>query len=322
MQERTQAELIVKTVALHLAICMSAGHLMSLQQQSWKRSKSTIWQLSWLLAVSTHPLALVIDRSIRIGRLLLAKGTSRISLSYCVDSVLGVHAKTIGQDEGSSVPLIDVAFEDLQCLSAKKGLPWIGRLFVLLCLSVQAVGTLVLSGRRLHAGQMGDADIRIAWTAFGGLTINLMSAVIVLKGHRWTYVPAPNDTHPATQQAFSATSKQGVRMGIIARLITTGTILSSWYFRLHIRHTLGLALRRMPDEQNWSPYKRPDPGRSSLPFLVWLAWPVLIFHAQSTNGTVVLLVSLFHALSFPLEELATNKFTKWKDPLADTLYVF
>ena len=32
-------------------------------------------------------------------------------------------------------------------------------------------------------------------------------------------------------------------------------------------------------------------------------------------------ISLFHSLAFPIEKFARNYSHKWKDPLADTLYV-
>lgn len=334
MDDRTQTELIVKTIALHVAVLTSVGHLMSLQNRSWHRSRDTLWQLAWFIAVPTYPFATLVDRAIRIVRIAFSKGRFQVSLSYCFDSVLGLHVETPKREGHTSVALLSVPMRNLRVIPRKRGLPWIGRLVVLLCLMTQAVGTLILSGRRLQADQMGEVDIRNALTSLGGLLVHVMSVIIILRGNRWKYVPTQADTilAPVASPAPSSTGtkddmkpapRDDEKLGVVARLITTATILNCWYFRFHIRDTIGLAVDGVLNHEQYpTTFVRPDPGGSLLRYLVWLAWPAMIFHAQSEKGRVVLMITLFLSVGFPVEDLAKNQFPKWKDPLADALYVF
>jgi hypothetical protein len=311
MDDRTRTELIVKSIALHIAVLISAGHLMSLQKRSWNRTKDALGQLAWFIAVPTYPFALLIDRAIRVARLLFLEGRARLSWSYCLDGVLRLHVETRSETHPSSVALLAIL--------------GYGRLFVLFCLMAQAVGTLVLSGRRIRAGQMGDMDIRNAWMAFRGLVVQAMSAIIVLTGRRWEHIPRPLDATSSNANFRMVTIRNANQgdLGVVARFIVTTTVLSFWYFRFHIEDTIALivlgALYNKSDSVYSAHYY---PEQAVLSSLVWLAWPVMIFHAQRENAGTVLFVSLFRSVGFPIQELATKRFPKWKDPLADMLYVF
>jgi hypothetical protein len=325
MDDRTRTELMVKSIALHIAVLISAGHLMSLQKRSWNRTKDALGQLAWFIAVPTYPFALLIDRAIRVARLLFLEGRARPSWSYCLDGVLGLHVETRSETHPASVALLAIPCKELQKSAMKRGLLGYGRLFVLFCLMAQAVGTLVLSGRRIRAGQMGDMDIRNAWMAFGGLVVQAMSAIIVLTGRRWEHIPRPLDATSSNANFRMVTIRNANQgdLGVVARLIVTTTVLGFWYFRFHIEDTIALivlgALYNKSDSVYSAHYY---PERAVLSSLVWLAWPVMIFHAQRENAGTVLFVSLFRSVGFPIQELATKRFPKWKDPLADMLYVF
>ncbi|KAF2825401.1 hypothetical protein CC86DRAFT_467860 [Ophiobolus disseminans] len=162
--------------------------------RSWHRSRDTLWQLVWFIAVPTYPFALLIDRATQTASMAFSKGQPQISLSYCVDSVLGLHVDIPETNGRTSSPLLSVPGKDLRVMPQKRGLLWIGRLVVLLCLMTQTVGTLILSGRKFYPNQMGKVDIRSAWTAFGGLlVVHVISVILVLRGtgNRWNSQMAP-----------------------------------------------------------------------------------------------------------------------------------
>lgn len=182
---------------------------------------------------------------------------------------------------------------------------------------------------------MGETDIRNAWIAMGGLLTHVMSIAIVLRGNRWKHATRPVQAATTTSEnvkplAFPEKTPDRLKrlksgneseLGVTSRLIVTATILNCWYFRFHIRDTIMLAMTaRITQIQTSHP--RPNPGGALLPYLVWLAWPLVIFGAKIEKSKVVLLISLFLSVGFPIEELVKNSFSKWKDPLSDNLYVF
>ena len=200
----------------------------------------------------------------------------------------------------------------LSFLIAELGIGSWGRLAVLFFLTIQSSATLVLSARRMKADQMSEIDIRNAWVALGGVVVHLNSAAILLMHDRWRCLPGIAITTPSTP----LTAEE--RPGILARVVVTATILNCWYFRLHTRDMIGLTSNT---------YTRPSvasvpPSFMELPSFVWLAWPVILYHAQSERAIVILFVALFHSLGFPIEEVVKSEFTKWKDPLAENMYVF
>jgi hypothetical protein len=138
--------------------------LASLQNQSQKRSKAMLWQLAWFMAVLTYPTATLINRVLQCFRIVRQKGRQSTSLGYCIGGILGMHVEThamLGEDDGVDfMPLFEARPEDVRSVVQKRDWFWIGRMVVLAALMTQSVATLVLSGRRLNAGELGEVDIR------------------------------------------------------------------------------------------------------------------------------------------------------------------
>ena len=128
MDDRSQAELVVKTIAFHVAVLASVGHLISLQRQSWHRSRDTIWQLVWFIAVPTYPSALPVERAVQTAKIYISNKPARTSLSHCIDSVLGLHVEMSGGENGASIPLLAIPWQDLSRVSQKRKLALLGRL--------------------------------------------------------------------------------------------------------------------------------------------------------------------------------------------------
>ncbi|KAF2676259.1 hypothetical protein K458DRAFT_397146 [Lentithecium fluviatile CBS 122367] len=335
--ERTRVELIVKTLALHLAVISSAGHLTSLQNQSRRHSRATLWQLAWLIAVPTYPIATLVDRSIRCARMMRKEGRQSVSLGYCLGAVSGMHAEKRlvvagGEEHVESVPLIEVRVGDVRSIRQARDWVWIGRMVILLALMTQSVATLVLSGRRLNAEQLCEIDIRNAMMALGGLFVQLISAFILLRNERWEFIPGIEHAGP------SIGISHGEDLGIVATvLITLSTMVNSWYFRFHMKDTYAQVLKK-GDEQLYTfprglraldfgteqraPYLRLYHGRTNLPNFYWLIWPLLLYPAHQTGHLLALLISTFLSSSFVVEELVSRTFSTWKDPIAEKLYVF
>ena len=341
MTDRTVTELAIKTAALVIATTAAAAHLITLQSHSWSQPKKALWQLAWFVAVPTYSLALLLDRTYKVARLCFSKACPRLTLSYCIDAILGLHVEPIGEEEGVTIPLLDVSCEELREVTQPRNIQWFGRLFLLLCILTQSVGTIVLSVRRLQHFQMGETDIRNAWTAVGGTLVTSISIAIMLRNKRWEHAPIiqpGNSTNSTTRPSTQCKTRS--QPGVIGRLIITLTVLNTWYFRYQIVETFERA------RSTWVPAQ--SPGSSSLPYgkaygvwylrngytaryvksglvladFVWLLWPVMIFYVQQEHGEIVLLITFFHSLGFPIEEIARNAHNKWKDPIADLLYVF
>jgi hypothetical protein len=344
MEERTQTEVIIKTIALHVTVIASAGHLMSLQRQSNKRSKEMIWNLAWFIAVPAYPLGLFFDRLVQCFSLLLRKDRSPVSLSYCIGGLLGLHAVVQTMPSAGildSISLFDVPLRNIKKVRENRDAIWIGRYTILLFLMAQTVATLVLSGRRFKADQMSEIDVRNASVAFGGLIVQLLSACILFMNERWEYIQRPGGEFviphvPEPRQPPS----------VIMRIIVTASVLvDSWYFRYHIRDTYLIAFHDGLSYEYGSRYPlsavtheivtrdmsgpfipvalaRSDAARSLLPNLVWFVWPVMIYFVQKEQELLGLTVSALLAMSFSVEELVESGFSTWKDPLADALYVF
>jgi hypothetical protein len=347
----------VKTIALYLAVLAAAGHLISLQNQSRKHSKAILWQLAWFVAVPTYPIATLIDRVFRCANIIRQKGRQSVSLSYCLNRILGMHAEkrlAIGQDSVDSIPLLEARPEDVRSVSQKRDWFWTGRIIILMGLMTQSVATLVLSNRRLNAGHLGEIDIRNAMMAFGGLVVQLISACILLRSERWELIPGTIPPNAPTQPA------SGKNLGIIASLfIIVSTIVNSWYFRFHIRDTYN-QVRKKEDERLYNfpraldislsesdtnsyivdtylrqcsrstvprpssegTILRPSSGGTILPNVYWLVWLFILYPLHQTNQLLALLTSAFLSLSFVVEEMVLGNFPTWKDSLAEKLYVF
>jgi hypothetical protein len=347
MEERTQTEVIIKTLALHFAVIASTGHLMSLQKQSNKRSKEMLWNIAWFIAVPTYPMALFFDRLVQCLIILLRKDRPSVNLSYCVGGLLGLHAEVRmapNAEIHDTVPLFNVPLRNVKRVKEDRNAVWIGRYTVLLFLMAQTIATLVLSGRRFKEMEMCETDVRNASVAFGGLIVQLISASILLMNERWEYVHRPGEEFVVPHMA-------GLRQpssAIVRIILTISILVNSWYFRFHIRDTYMIAFhggltssygRSYPlskvttelysrDFYSQELYSRvyssgsSDVARSLLPNLVWFVWPVMIYFVQREQELLALTVSALLAMSFSVEELVESGFSKWKDPLADALYVF
>jgi len=333
MDGRTPTEVIVKTIALHIAVVASAGHLMSLQRMSTKSTRRIVRYFLWFLIVPTFPFAELADRFIRCARVLHGslRARSSVDVSYCLGGLLGVHAELRplpGIEQCASVPLFDVPIKDLRKVPQDRGWLWIGRYTVLLCLMAQSAATLVLSGRRLKADALSEVDVRNASVALGGVVVQIMSTCILLMNQRWEYEPSPTE---AAMISVVADDKQP--LSATTRLIvTTFILLNSWYFRFHIRDTYLLAIHTELNSY-YNPvyplsalatdvYQRSDTAKSLLPNFVWLAWPMMIYIVLENNEPLAFTISAVLSMSFPIEELAKGGMSKWKDPLSDALYVF
>jgi hypothetical protein len=243
----------------------------------------------------------------------------------------------IGQNVSGSNPLLEARPEDVRSVALKRDWLWIGRLTVLSALITQSVATIVLSARRLKAGSLSEIDIRNAVMALGGLTVQLISLFILLLSQRWEYIPA------AASSPVIWTNNNN-DLGAMAKIsIAASTMLNSWYFRFHIWDTYAQVLKREEEKELYTfprnlrplhndPYQNFPEGRhfylnengprfSLLPNLYWLVWLLLLYPAQSSQF-LSLLASAFLSLSFPIEELVSGGFYRWKDPLAEKLYVF
>lgn len=302
--------------------------------------KKALWQLVWLVAVPTYSLALLLDRSYKIVRLCCAKGHPHVTRSYCTDAILGLQVAQINDERGTSVPLLDVPCEDLREVTQARNIQWFGRLFLLLCALTQSVGTIVLSVRRLRHFQMGETDIRNAWTAVGCTLVSCISTAIMLRNTCWEHAPTiqPNDsnlTEPTTRHRLCA------EPGCIGKSIITLKVLKTWYFRCQIVETLERA------RSTWSPPQSPK-GRGDVPYgityghgilrngytiryvkrglalpdFVWLLWPIMLYYIQQEHGEIVLFIAFFHSVGFPSEEIARDAHNRWKDSIADLLNVF
>jgi hypothetical protein len=234
MEDRTRTEIIVKTLALQIAVIASAGHLASLQRQSKRHSKKVIWDIAWFVAVPIYPVALFIDRVVACADLVRQKGFRSVKLRYCVAGISGAHAElrtAVQQDKPDTAVLLSVSSEDVRRVPLARDWLWVGRLFLLLALTTQSTGTLILSFRRLKANQMGETDIRNAGMALGGLAVQLTSILILSLNERWEVTPEATlhiSQHNTTHK----------RPSIITKLLVTASmLLHSWYFRFHIRDT-------------------------------------------------------------------------------------
>jgi hypothetical protein len=270
-----------------------------------------------------------------------SKAYPRLTLSYCIDAILGLHVEPMDEDGGAKVPLLDVSCEELREVTQPRDVQWFGRLFLLLCVLTQSIGTIILSVRRLQRYQMGETDIRNAWTAVGGALVTSISIAIMLRNTRWEHAPTiqpDNSTNPTTRPSTRCRTRS--RPGFIARLIVTLTVLNTWYFRYQIVETFERA------KSAWIPPQSPGSegvpyGKTygvwilrngqtlryvktglTLPDFVWLLWPTMIYYVQQDHGEIVLLITFFHSLGFPIEEIAREAHNRWKDPIADGLYVF
>lgn len=242
----------------------------------------------------------------------------------------------------ASVSLLEVPFEEVRRVGRPKTVQWFGRFFVLLCVMTQSVGTIILSVRRLREFEMGETDIRNAWTALGGAIATTISIVIMLRNNHWKHTTSIQPGVPSISTTTRASQyKQFEDTGFIFKSIVTLTILNTWYLRYQICDTFERAMRSAtPLAHYMLCHRTRSPARSdvwvsrnaytvryvkpnlTLPDFVWIAWPIMIYHALQEHGHIVLLITFFHSLGFPIEEMARHTFNKWKDPLADALYVF
>jgi hypothetical protein len=240
-------------------------------------------------------------------------------------------------EDDDSVPLLEANLEDICRVPRERDWVWTGRTIVLMGLMVQSVATLILSYRRLHAGQLGEVDIRNAMMALGGVVVHLNSVYILVRNERWEFIPGavlPDTLHQMPDDND---------FGIVATLfVIASTILTSWYFRFHIEDTYTHVAKKKEDRLYVFPrtLKALD-GRTlgslatardtmwyqglsgtRLPSYYWLVWLLLLYHVHQNSQVLALLISVFLSLSFVVEEVVLGPASTWKDPLADKLYVF
>ncbi|KAI9854233.1 MAG: hypothetical protein M1813_001318 [Trichoglossum hirsutum] len=117
-QVRTRTELIIKTVAIHAAVLIAAGHLITLRKVSRRSRKAAYWQLAWFFVVPTLPIAEILDRLVGCVRLAWCYGRRYGDASYYTSAVLGVQvmAGSAGDDTGST-PLLEADYRSLQRVS-------------------------------------------------------------------------------------------------------------------------------------------------------------------------------------------------------------
>jgi hypothetical protein len=191
---------------------------------------------------------------------------------------------------------------------------WVGRLAALLLFVVQAVATLVLFGRRIRQGEVGELDLRNAIVALGGLLIQIQSIGILLMNSTWHYVD------DRTLRVQSRENNYGLFLSLC---LTFLLLLNSFYFRNHIVYTYARFLARATIVDpfygvNVSYYKTDD--FSSLSFM-WPIWVFLLFRGVSQSHITVC-IAAYLSLSFPIEEAIRGQFPKWVDPLAEKLFIF
>jgi hypothetical protein len=116
MEDRTLTDIIIKTLALHVAVVASASHLVSLQPQSKHHYKSTLWQIVWFIAVLIYSIVLLVDRVVACADLARQKGFRSANLRYCVAYLTGVYAElqpVVQKTDPDTVALLSVGPEDV-----------------------------------------------------------------------------------------------------------------------------------------------------------------------------------------------------------------
>jgi hypothetical protein len=94
------------------------------------------------------------------------------------------------------IPIDDIERERVQPRSRKYNILWTGRLFLLLALSAQFVGSLTLCLRaiRFRLGGVGnDLDLQNAQVIFGGLCATLNCVCITLLNRDWDKIPSVSE---------------------------------------------------------------------------------------------------------------------------------
>lgn len=240
MEERSRIEIIIKTLAIHIAVIASAGHITSLQRQSQKSIKSTLWQLAWFIAVPKYPIAIFVNHIVEIAIIVRQKGFQVVHLPYYIAGVLGVHAQLkseVFEEVSESIALFDVSPEDVRRVSLKRDCIWAGRLLLLLTVLTQSSATLLLCIRRLRASQMSEIDIRNGSVACGGVVIQFLSILILLRNERWEVTATAS-----SRVSHSIQTSRSPNPTILTKLlVTTSLLLSCWYFRFHIQDTFHIA---------------------------------------------------------------------------------
>ncbi|ORY16916.1 hypothetical protein BCR34DRAFT_597308 [Clohesyomyces aquaticus] len=323
---RTRTEIIIKTVALQVAVIAAAGHLNSLQNVSRKRWRAILWEMAWFIAVPMYHIAALLNRTVQCIGIIRRIGRRSVSVGYCVSGILGLHAThRTGHDDDKfdSLPLFSIPLEDVRRVRKDRGLFWVGRVVVLAASITQAVATLVLSGRRLSNGQLGEIDIRNAAVALGGLLVQLMGLAILLRSERW-------EINGDDVTTVLGVAQQREEHGLVSQIIMTASIVAtSWYFRFHILDT-SLIVMGVRDLSGYglgwdyplAAHSMHDMQSPSLPNFVWLMWVGLLHKVQRENGGFALVIGSFLSLSFSIQELVKADFTPWKDPLSERMYVF
>ncbi|KAF2113877.1 hypothetical protein BDV96DRAFT_601339 [Lophiotrema nucula] len=326
--ERTATEVIIKTVAIHIAVIIAAAHLTTIQRASREHTKALLWRLAWSMAVPTYPIASLLSRALRCAALIERRGRRSVNFRYCVAGILGVHAVAKSNADGQtdrSIPLLQADVKDVRRRPQKWTLVWLGRITVCIIFLTQAAGTLVLAVRRLKQGEIGEIDIRNAVVALGGLTFQLIGVLILILNEEWEFDASEVPSDPAVRRSAK------YRGPTFKLLMTASVIVNSWYFRFHIKDvyllTAGNMVRRGEHfseavaSGTYVSYGSIG-AKSLLPNFMWLAWAMLLYLGQSSSELLALIICAFLSLSFPIEELATGTFPRWKDPLSEKLYVF
>ncbi|KAF2791797.1 hypothetical protein K505DRAFT_388562 [Melanomma pulvis-pyrius CBS 109.77] len=131
-------EILFRSMAIHIAAIASYGHLLSLQHVTKWRSPYSYLSLFLFILFPELSAVQVLFRTLKVS--FRAFRVRKVSIRYFLAACMGMHVA----DLGCTRPLDELLQEQVECQPRRHGLLWMGRLFLLLALLAQYLGTISL----------------------------------------------------------------------------------------------------------------------------------------------------------------------------------
>ncbi len=175
---RSAQETIIRAVALQLAVVIAFGHLLSLQQISSHRALASVLSVVTCVLFPTVPVVQFLRNVFWTATTLYRKGGLFQHWTFYLSSVLGMHAVKASRPS-ETAPLVHFDPTAVRRTRMRYGVRFVGRIFVLLVLLAQLVGTVVLWVRRavVYPGpyRLWGIDNRNLEVASGAIIVVLLS---------------------------------------------------------------------------------------------------------------------------------------------------
>ena len=187
---RSVNEVLIRSLAIHIAAISSYGHLISLQGATKTRSFRLILSCLIYYLFPLLPIVQCIRRLINLTRHILRR--NKTSYRYCLAVFLGIHV-ILPENPRQSVPLDKVAFASVQPRLGQFSILWAGRLMILIALVTQFVSTCLLGFRRdiIYKGltRTWGIDALNQHIAISGVIVAIHNLLITILNTQWTAFP-------------------------------------------------------------------------------------------------------------------------------------